>query len=719
LRIGLIDMIRSHSREKADRQGDNQELKKSTFYIPEFLPFLLALVLTRLMSILTYAEVKVFDEDLYRGTIGLEIIDGLKLPFWDYRPDPYSGGPLVVGILASVFFRIFGPSLFALKLVPLCFDIAALWAVYLLMKQAFDARTAKISCALIIFAPSAYVQLSLTTMGFHSESACLSLWMVYFLSTYRYNREAHWRLVAFSLLAGLSIWFSMISSIAVLAALVYWVVSDYRSISLREVLIAAFFLVLGVLPAVFYDLAHHGATAVFISKFWPANSGSDVPPIPHLRNKSVILGISFTSMFAIETSTALFRALSGVPYVLAAGLPVLWLFSGRWRSAFASRGSELIWYFVIYVALFILIYLSVEGFAFEFGSLFPSHYIYFRYYYPLATFSLLLSGIGLAKLKKPVLILLPLLLLGLIGNGIIWARTPTIDVFRSVGYSYRQLGWVISESSLGDAFHTRQFIQLLKKYPVYKRRPIALGFFEEALSYNDFYQRLDTLDKGVELLSLYPAETRPWLIEVWARLLLSQKTVIPYDALSRELATFSQKEMDLFVKGLASRWSLDQYPNELLENDSAAAWYDGLTSQQQGWITFQQASALEQDIIRIEGTGNTKLPYFSIGNSRLEDILSSKHRKWFWRGIGYALSFYGISSSDVGREKALSIWADFLKSQDLAEIFWGIGWQIREMYLEDSVRANGLIQALPQKHIASATRGSRDFEEFYGLRKRH
>src|SRR5438445_585354 len=58
-------------------------------------------------------------EQLYVGTVAQELLTGLKLPFIEYRRSNYMLGTLVMGGLASGFFRLFGPTLFALKLAPL------------------------------------------------------------------------------------------------------------------------------------------------------------------------------------------------------------------------------------------------------------------------------------------------------------------------------------------------------------------------------------------------------------------------------------------------------------------------------------------------------------------------------------------------------------------------------------------------------------------------
>src|SRR3990167_4382043 len=66
------------------------------------------------------------DEELYNGTIAMEILQGLNLPLLDYQYTPHNGGTIVVGVLAAVFFKLFGNSYFSLKLVALLFSTLSL-----------------------------------------------------------------------------------------------------------------------------------------------------------------------------------------------------------------------------------------------------------------------------------------------------------------------------------------------------------------------------------------------------------------------------------------------------------------------------------------------------------------------------------------------------------------------------------------------------------------
>src|ERR1043166_2983220 len=84
----------------------------------------------------------VLTEELNRGTVAREILRGLQFPLTAYRADDYVGGFLVVGVLASLIFRVIGSTAFALKLVPLGFFAGALVFWYLSLSRYASRRTA-------------------------------------------------------------------------------------------------------------------------------------------------------------------------------------------------------------------------------------------------------------------------------------------------------------------------------------------------------------------------------------------------------------------------------------------------------------------------------------------------------------------------------------------------------------------------------------------------
>ena len=178
------------------------------------------LVIVRGAVLVTGLDTVVFEEELYRGTIAKELIDGLKLPFIAYRPDPYSLGSLAVGALAVAPFLLLGQTLIALKIVPLAFSLAALLALFVLLDRVGGRRAAVAGGVLFVLAPPGPTQLSLFAMGFHTESVVFSLVILLAWKRFLDEPEHGRRLALVGLAAGLGISFTYITALTVVACLV-------------------------------------------------------------------------------------------------------------------------------------------------------------------------------------------------------------------------------------------------------------------------------------------------------------------------------------------------------------------------------------------------------------------------------------------------------------------------------------------------------------------
>src|SRR5438445_1130097 len=183
---------------------------------------LLYLVLLNPSYLFTY-----LGEELYRGTIAQELVTGLTMPFTEYRADNYAGGSLVIGALAAGFFRLFGPTLFALKLAPLLVFALALVFWYWTIQRYASERVAGYFAMLFCFSPPVFTAHSVTAMGFHSESIVFSALTVFLLfrmlSDERGSVAYH---VILGLTAGVGLWFDYIYGLTLLALLGFWVWHD-------------------------------------------------------------------------------------------------------------------------------------------------------------------------------------------------------------------------------------------------------------------------------------------------------------------------------------------------------------------------------------------------------------------------------------------------------------------------------------------------------------
>src|SRR2546427_1968115 len=122
-----------------------------------------------------------YPDELHEGAIAQELITGLTLPFPEYRETNYALGTLVIGALASGFFRLFGPTLFALKLAPLLVYTLALLFWYWTIRRHAGERVAGYFGVLFCFSPPLLTASSVVALGTYSESIVFSALTVFLL----------------------------------------------------------------------------------------------------------------------------------------------------------------------------------------------------------------------------------------------------------------------------------------------------------------------------------------------------------------------------------------------------------------------------------------------------------------------------------------------------------------------------------------------------------
>src|SRR5256712_298778 len=166
-------------------------------------------------------------EELYRGTIAQELVTGLTMPFTEYRADNYAGGSLVIGALAAGFFRLFGPTLFALKLAPLLVSTLALVFWYWTIQRYASERVAGYFGLLFCFSPPLFTAYSVVALGAHSESIVFSALTVFLLfKMLSEEKPSRAYPVLLGLTAGFGLWFAYIYGLTLLALLGFWLWHD-------------------------------------------------------------------------------------------------------------------------------------------------------------------------------------------------------------------------------------------------------------------------------------------------------------------------------------------------------------------------------------------------------------------------------------------------------------------------------------------------------------
>lgn len=190
-----------------------------------------------------------FPEELYRGTIAYELLTGPKSGLPSYLPDDYAGGFVVVALLAVFFFIILGPTLFALKLVPLVIFTLTLVFWFLAISRHCGRKAGVIFALLYTFSPFEFMHFSHSHMGAHPETVLFTGIVIFLLFEILYplrhkksrllyvekmNREAGihtpppgvlgdaawWLFFLLGITCGFGTWFASIFAITVLSAFV-------------------------------------------------------------------------------------------------------------------------------------------------------------------------------------------------------------------------------------------------------------------------------------------------------------------------------------------------------------------------------------------------------------------------------------------------------------------------------------------------------------------
>lgn len=189
---------------------------------------LLLFVATRLVYLLLIDPARLLEqageEELYRGTIARELVNGLRLPFIEYRADDYSGGSLVIGAVAAGFFLLFGPTVLALKLAPLSLFTLAVLFWYWTVRRASGDRVARLTGVLFCLSPPMFTAYSVTAMGYHSESIVFTALSVCLLFKMLSEDSSPWWVPGMlGLTAGVGLWFAYVYGLTLLAMLLFLV----------------------------------------------------------------------------------------------------------------------------------------------------------------------------------------------------------------------------------------------------------------------------------------------------------------------------------------------------------------------------------------------------------------------------------------------------------------------------------------------------------------
>jgi len=464
----LADNSKKMSRE--DKRG------KGCFWLLAGL--VLAFLALRLAVLFSSLDELYEEEELYRGTVAKEIIQGPLIPLWeylDYRVEYFPGGTLVVGILAVPFFLLFGQTYIALKSVGLSFALGTFVLWYLFLRRFFNSRTALLSALLFIFCVPFYTKTSLITWGAHPEAnffTILNLFIFYIiffgkdsgedvLRAYKEKKKYFFILGAVS---GFGLWFVQTYLLTIAFSFLFWFAFDQVFFRRKAFLIYCLGFLIGFSPAIYYGLFYNASILqingrnplvdVLLCDFQGAFfklsrlMAYELPASflfpDFFRIPGIFLSYSYYAIFIITLICLLWFNRKGL-LVLAKSLayPItLKKVEMPSLSVFREQGI------IIYPLLFFLAY-ALSGY-----SLSPvpwkehemwSDYIGYRYLIPVVPFIFAIVGIFADKIAKKSALPAGILLIvtmgtGLIGNISLVSLNKFGRFFADKGYSYNIIG---------------------------------------------------------------------------------------------------------------------------------------------------------------------------------------------------------------------------------------------------------------------------------------
>src|SRR5256712_9158167 len=182
-------------------------------------------------------------------------------------------GTLMIGTLASGFFRLFGPTVFALKLVPLLLFTLALAIWYWTIQRAAGERVAGCFALLFCFSPPLLTAYSTASPCCHGESILFSALTVFlFFRMLSDEGSSPGVPVLLGLTAGVGLWFAYIYGLTLLAMLGFWFWHDKGRFWRPRVLWFALAFVVGFAPWIIMNLQTHFAGLVIIAWMcWPTS----------------------------------------------------------------------------------------------------------------------------------------------------------------------------------------------------------------------------------------------------------------------------------------------------------------------------------------------------------------------------------------------------------------------------------------------------------------
>jgi 4-amino-4-deoxy-L-arabinose transferase-like glycosyltransferase len=193
-----------------------------------------------------------FDETA-SGVLACDLLDGqIRAPLFIYQYEARSGDGLIEGFLLAPFFKLFGRSLFSLKMLALFSALLSLLCWIIVIKRYHGMWTALIFTALFAFPPPMFARLNLmgTIASHHLINPLIPIQLLFLLLIVEYSgkKRTPWLLLGFGFLSGLGSYAFYTYIIFNIFCLLFLLIFKSRTITFRRVLLFLVGFFAGFLP---------------------------------------------------------------------------------------------------------------------------------------------------------------------------------------------------------------------------------------------------------------------------------------------------------------------------------------------------------------------------------------------------------------------------------------------------------------------------------------
>ncbi len=244
------------------------------------LAIVVAFLLTRLFWLAARPDTGSYWEETYRWIAAYEILNDPTRPLLDYQADHYQGGSLLMILLAVPAISTLGNSVFAVKLPAILWSTSTLVLLFAVARRWFGRGVATLCGLAFLTGPPLVAFWGMTLMGFHAESAFLSLAQIgLFLRLLTGARRDALTWASFGLACGAGVSFTYITLLSAAACALTWSILRARSprLDLRvgELGWLAAGALVGLAPWIAYNATHDFAGLTRVAEVFGLRESPD------------------------------------------------------------------------------------------------------------------------------------------------------------------------------------------------------------------------------------------------------------------------------------------------------------------------------------------------------------------------------------------------------------------------------------------------------------